>query len=292
VPPAGQVVALGAHAEGIVADPVTHIVAVGVRDPAGLALLDGRTGVITTRVSLPGHLRHLQLAASGGPVLVPAERSGALLTVALPAGTVTSQVQVGRYAHDATATTSGTIAVADELGNAVVLVRDGRVVHRFTGMAQPGGLAAADDLVGMVDVAEHTLTVYDTTRPARRAQVPAGDGPTHIVADRRGRLVVVDTAGNRLLTFTTTPALRRVGSTPLPGTPYGIAYDPNRDRFWITLTARNQVVGLDLSGTQPREVTRFPTVRQPNTVTIDPDTGRVFVASRTDGTLQLIDPPV
>jgi len=36
---------------------------------------------------------------------------------------------------------------------------------------------------------------------------------------------------------------------------------------------------------------RFATVRQPNTVAVDPATGRVFVASRTDGTLQLLDPP-
>jgi hypothetical protein len=48
---------------------------------------------------------------------------------------------------------------------------------------------------------------------------------------------------------------------------------------------------FDVSGSAPREVARFPTVRQPNTVGTDPETGRVFVASRTDGQLQLIDPP-
>jgi hypothetical protein len=32
-------------------------------------------------------------------------------------------------------------------------------------------------------------------------------------------------------------------------------------------------------------------VRQPNSVAVDPDSGRVFVASRRDGTLQLLDPP-
>ena len=38
------------------------------------------------------------------------------------------------------------------------------------------------------------------------------------------------------------------------------------------------------------EVARFPTVRQPNTVAVDPTTGRVFVGSRETGQLQLIDP--
>lgn len=283
---------MGEQPEGIVADPVTHLVAVGVHNPAGLALVDGRTGVTAARVPLSGHVRHLQLAAPGGPVLVPSEDTGELLTVALPMGTTASPVPIGRHAHDATAAGQGTIAVADEFRKALVLVRDGRVVHRFTDVTQPGGVAAVGDLIGMIDVYEHTLAIYDTAEPARRAHVPAGEGPTHVVADRRGRLLVVDTRGDRLLTFSTAPSLRQIAATPLPGTPYGIAYDPKRDRIWVTLTARNQVVGLDLAGPRPREITRLPTVRQPNTVAIDPDTGRVFVASRTDGTLQLIDPPV
>ena len=41
---------------------------------------------------------------------------------------------------------------------------------------------------------------------------------------------------------------------------------------------------------RPAEVARFPTVRQPNTVAVDPDTGRVWIASRSTGELQTIDP--
>ncbi|OLB74051.1 MAG: hypothetical protein AUI14_24680, partial [Actinobacteria bacterium 13_2_20CM_2_71_6] len=260
-------------------------------NPAGLALVDGRTGQVTARVPLPGALRHLQLAAPGGPVMVPDEDSGALLTVALPAGTVLTRVPIDHSPHDATAIPDGTIAVTDEPGKALVLVRDSQVVHRFTGLAQPGGLATVGDLIAVIDVHDHTLAVYDPARLTRTAQVPARDGPTHLIADRHGRLLVVDTGGNRLRTFTVVPQLRQVDSVPLPGTPYGIAYDPTRNRLWVTLTARNQV-GFDLTGASPREITRLPTVGQPNTVAEDPDTGRVFVASRADGTLQLIDPPI
>jgi DNA-binding beta-propeller fold protein YncE len=35
---------------------------------------------------------------------------------------------------------------------------------------------------------------------------------------------------------------------------------------------------------------RLPTVGQPNTVAVDSATGRVFVAGRADGSLQIIDP--
>ena len=44
--------------------------------------------------------------------------------------------------------------------------------------------------------------------------------------------------------------------------------------------------------TDRRRLRSFPTVRQPNSVAVDPETGRVFVASRADGTLQSFLPPV
>jgi DNA-binding beta-propeller fold protein YncE len=289
--PAGRIVTVGEQAEGIVADPVTHVVAIGVRNPDGVVLLDGRTGVKTGRVALPGHLRHLDLAAPGGPVLVPDEDSGRLVSVGLPGGAVLSTVVVGKYPHAAVQTTDGTIAVADELGGAFVLVRAGQVVHRFTDVTQPGGLAAVGDQVGVVDVKDRALALYDTRTPRRISEVGAGDGPTHMIADRRGHLQVVDTRGGRLLTFEVTPRLKQIGAMSLGGTPYGIAYDNARDRLWVTLTSRNQVVGVDLTKARPAVVATFPTVRQPNTVAVDSAAGRVFVASRTDGTVQLIDPP-
>jgi DNA-binding beta-propeller fold protein YncE len=189
-------------------------------------------------------------------------------------------------------TGDGTLAVADALGGAFVLVRAGRVVHRFTDVRQPGGVAAVGSLVGVVDVRDRTLTLYDTRHLTRLRQVEAGDGPTHMVADRRGHLQVVDTRGGRLLTFEVTPKLRQIGETRLGGTPYGIAYDATRDRLWVTLTGFNQVVGLDLARGAPAVVATIAAVRQPNTVAVDSATGRIFIASRTDGTVQIVDPPL
>jgi hypothetical protein len=94
-PPAGRTVPVGAAPEGVVVDPQTHVVAVGVRDPAALTLLDATTGMVLRKVPLPGALRHLQLAGPGGPVLVPDEGANRLLRVALPGGEITSQVVTG-----------------------------------------------------------------------------------------------------------------------------------------------------------------------------------------------------
>lgn len=60
-PPSGEVCPVGPIAEGVVADPRTGLVAVGLREPFRLALVDGATGEVRREVPLPGHLRHLQL---------------------------------------------------------------------------------------------------------------------------------------------------------------------------------------------------------------------------------------
>ncbi|OZM71352.1 hypothetical protein CFN78_21145 [Amycolatopsis antarctica] len=290
VPPAGQVVPVGALAEGAVADSETGLVAVGVRDPNALALVDGRTGEVRTKTPLPGHLRHLQLAGPGGPVLVPAENSDSLVTVDLPSGQVGGQVPTGVFPHDATRSGNGLLFAANEFGGTVAAVRDGAVVQTFTGQTQPGGLAAVGDLVGVVDVRQNDLSVYDAQRLERIAQLPAGAGPTHVLADRRGQYAVADTRGDAIIVYASAPQVREVGRLDLPGSPYGITYDPVRDRMWVTLTGQNEVVGLDLATSPPTITARIPTVRQPNTVAVDSGTGRLFVTGTTEGVLQLIDP--
>jgi DNA-binding beta-propeller fold protein YncE len=282
-------VPVGSNPEGVVADPQTHIVAVGVRDPFALTLLDA-TGAVLRKVPLPGGLRHLQLAAPGGPVLVPDEGSNQLVRVALPGGEITSQVRTGVVPHDATAAANGTVFVANELGHSVVTVRDDRVVHTFTDVTQPAGLAAVGNLVGLVDVRENTLTVYDAERLQRVAELPAGAGPTHVVADKRGHLAVVDTRGGAVLLYEVAPAIRQIGRVELPGTPYGVAYDAVRDRLWVTLTALNEVIGLNLSATQPVLASPLPTVRQPNTVAVDASAGRLYITGTADGVLEIIEP--
>ena len=281
---------MGNSPEGVVVDPQTHIVAVGVRDPLGLVLLDATTGAVLRRIALPGGLRHLQLAAPGGPVLVPDEGANRLIRVTLPGGEIASEVTTGVVPHDATAAADGTVFVANELGHSVVAVRGDRVVHTFTDVTQPAGVAAVGNLVGLVDVRENTLTVYDAQRLQRVAELPAGAGPTHVVADKRGHLAVIDTRGGAVLLYELQPAIRQISRVELPGTPYGVAYDAVRDRLWVTLTALNEVIGLNLSASQPVLATPLPTVRQPNSVAVDGPTGRLYVTGTAEGVLEIIEP--
>lgn len=107
------------------------------------------------------------------------------------------------------------------------------------------------------------------------------------MADRFGRVFVVDTRGGELMAFSTAPLIMRL-RYPLPGAPYGMAYDEARDLVWITLTERNEVVGFDVAGGEPVEKHRFATVRQPDSVAVDPGSGRVFVASGDGRGMQVI----
>lgn len=288
VQPAGTVTVLDQQPEGMVYDAATGVLAVAVREPNRLLLVDGATGTVTAEVALPGHARHLQLAGPGGPVLVPAEDSDTFLTVSLPDGTA-RETAVGEYPHDAAVTASGRILVADERGGTLSIVAgDGDVLATFDDVQQPGGVAAVGDVAVVVDVGAFTVSAYDVVAEERLGVLPAGDGPTHLVADVRGQVVVADTRGDSLLLYGVDP-LAELLRYELPGTPYGLAYDPEADVLWVSLTARNEVVGLDLSGAQPREVARYPTVRQPNTIAVDPVGGRLWVAGRSTGELQTID---
>jgi DNA-binding beta-propeller fold protein YncE len=115
----------------------------------------------------------------------------------------------------------------------------------------------------------------------------AGQGATNAITDRYGRILVTDTRGGALLAFSLDPLLLRQ-NYPVAGAPYAIAYDRERDLAWVTLTKTNEVVGYEVAGEQPKEKYRFPTVSQPNTVAVDPSSGRVIVASGTGDGIQVI----
>ena len=75
-----------------------------------------------------------------------------------------------------------------------------------------------------------------------------------------------------------------------PGAPYALALDQTRGVLYVTLTASNELESFRFTGTTVVPDRVWPTVRQPDAVAVDPATGRVFVASRTGGGLELIDP--
>ena len=136
---------------------------------------------------------------------------------------------------------------------------------------------------------KNDLTVYDAERLTIVGSAPAGAGPTHLVADRHGRMIAADTRGDAVRVFLPLSTPHEVAVVAQPGGPYGIAYDGTRDRLWVASSGTNEVVGYDMSDANPHELQRFPTVQNPYTVGVDATTGRLFVAGVTGGVVQIID---
>jgi DNA-binding beta-propeller fold protein YncE len=287
--PAGEVIEVGNEPEGIVADPETGLVAVGLRDPGQLALVDGNSGEVVRNVELPESPRHLSLAGPGGPVLVPAESANTLVQVSLPEGEIIAETTVGTSPHDAAAAPNGRIFVGNELGDTASVIEGDREVETIETAQQPGGVAVTDDgLVGIVSVSGLVLEVFDASTLDSLGRADAGEGPTHIVAGPENRFYVTDTSGDAILIYEARPEPEQVDSVSLPGQPYGIAIDPERGHLWVTV--EESLVQFALEGDTLRELARYPTVSKPNTVAVDTASGRVFVADRANGELQILDP--
>ncbi len=286
--PPGMVVRVGAKPEGIAVDPRTHLVAVAVESPDRLVLVDDRTGRVVRRIELPGSARHVALARPGGPFLVPVETANVLVEVD-PATGRTRTTRVGDHPHDAVAS-GPRVFTADEFGSTLSVVRDGRLVGSTPVDAQPGGVAAAAGKVYVTAVRAYTVEAYSAQdRPRGEGAQSAGLGPSHVVVGPLGRLAIADTRGQALVVYDTKPRLRFLARLPLHGTPVGIVGDPEHGVVWAALSERARVVRVDLGG-RPAVGPGVATARDPFSVGVDTATGRLAIASRSDGTLQLVDP--
>ena len=161
---------------------------------------------------------------------------------------------------------------------------EGVVGDATTAAALDGGRRVA-----VVSARERRLDLYDTRTRRRIGRAPAGLGPTHVACLDRGPCYVADTRGDALLVFSVGAGVEPTRRYGLPGGPYGLALDRARRRLYVSLPGRNELVALVAHG-RPHVVARWPTVRQPDSVTVDEGTGDVFVTGRADGVLERVTP--
>lgn len=291
VPPAGTVVPLPAGPEGIVVGE-SGVAAIAVRNPSAVVLVDAATGAVRQTVPTDGAARHLSLAGPDGPVLVPLETTDELLQISLSDGRVVSTTpKVGRQPHDAVRTADGTTVVTNEMGGGVVFVRDGAVIGSLpAGPPQPGGVAVVGNYAAVADVQGNGVWVYDGASRKQVAQAPVGTKLTHAVGLSDSLAAFADTDGGAVFIERIDPQITEVARIDAPGKPYGLAYDAQRSRLYITATATNQMQVVDLSDpSRPRPLGVVPTVQQPNSVAVDPRSGSVLITgSLPSGSLQIV----
>ena len=286
----GMVLALAGGPEGVVVDR-SGTVAINVRQPDGLVIFNLADPGEQRVVAMSGSARHVSLAGTDGPLLVPDESDDRLVEVALPAGQILESIPVGRQPHDAVAVGPDIVFVGDEIANTIHVIRDGVVTGVIPAPLQPGGLAAAEDgsVVVAVGVRGRRITAYRSDGSAI-GSANCGVGPTHAATGTGGVFWVVDTDGGTVLGFTVDArGPRQVARITVGSKPYGVAYDSLRSTLWVTLTGTDEVVGLHLSGIAVRSRTVYATVQQPNSVAVDEATGTLVVTgSTTRGAVQVI----
>lgn len=284
--PAGTVLPLGAPATEVAFDPRSRTVAVALVDPPRL-LLQALDGTAPPRlVPLPGAAGDLQMAAAGGPFLVPVSAPGCLIEVPLGGEPPARIDLIGSPRGAAAVGATTVVALGDRLA-ALEGTRLRRSIPGFVDAARVLPAGGAD--VWVLDRGRTAVSVVDLSSGEISPELRAGNGSANATVDRFGRMLVTDTRDGELLAFAGNPPVLRQ-RFPLPGAPYGLAYDAQRNLAWVTLTARDEVVGLSLTGGEPVVIHRLPAVHRPDAVAVDPVSGRVLVGSASGAGLQVIDP--
>ncbi|RLK58655.1 YncE family protein [Actinokineospora cianjurensis] len=283
--PAGTVLPLATPVTAVATDPTTRTLTVASGTELRLYDLDALDKA-PRALTLPGAAESLTLAGDGGAVL--AAVPGRVVRVALPGGALDESAVEGSPV--ATAMFGGDTLVAVRDRKQVAVLDDGQVRRVIS-----GSLLSADQVFStgpgalVLDRLRNAVFQLDVEQGTFGQGLRAGQGSTNGVVDRWGRVLVTDTRGGALLAFSLDPLLMRQ-RYPVAGSPYGIAYDAKRDLAWVTLTETNEVVGYQVGGEEPVERHRYPTVAQPNSVAVDPETGRVVVASANGGGVQVVRP--
>jgi sugar lactone lactonase YvrE len=161
------------------------------------------------------------------------------------------------------------------------LLRGNDNAQKVRGVGVDGGR-----MVASVDRRARRLVLYNAGEARPVASVDAGTGPTNLVASG-DRVYVTDTTAGAVMIFRVKPQLELERRVDLPGAPYGIAVDPARNHLWVTLIRRNELVQLTADGAA-KPGPRFPTVRRPLAVAVDPVSGAVGIRGATQ--VQILHP--
>lgn len=288
-PPTGQLLPGAGPVRGLLVDDASRTLIAVQDDPPQLTLrsLDALQSLARV-VALPGRAGVVRLTKPGGPLAVPVGAAGRVIQVSLPDGGLGTQTPVAGGPTSAQTVGERTLATVQN-GTAVAVLGSSGLERTITGFAGASDVLPAGANAIVVDQLRTSVTEIDPATGAKLDALRAGNGATNAVTDKYGRVLVVDTRNGELLVFSTNPLLMRQ-RYPVPGTPFGLAYDPTRNLAWITLTDRNEVVGFAMTGGEPVEKYRFPTVRQPNSVAVDARTGQVVIGSAADGEVQVMQP--
>lgn len=287
-PPDGVVVPLPKPVLSTVFDASTTSLIALTGDPdAGTELAVYPRGGTARMVPLPEPAA--AITGDGAGVVYLAARGG-YLRVDVRSGRAENIGVAGEQDTRFTAITlrggDGRLALGSDTGGVYTIAPDGGVDGRIDTFARVDDLAAQGDTVFALDRSQTSVTTVRPNGTDTGPALRAGLGATTMTTDTEGRLLVADTRGGQLLVYGSDPLMLRQ-QYPVPDAPYGLA--GSAALAWVSETATNSVVGYDLGTGIPVEKVRYRTVRQPNSLAYDDDTGTLYVASGAGDGVQVIE---
>jgi hypothetical protein len=285
--PAGTVVATPAGSRGLALSGDL----VAVLDPAGTTVLRLRAND-PTAAAQPVQTPALARLIGSGDGAFLGVGPGVVVEVAGDGTVTTTEVDT----NDPTAlarTANGDVLVGTADGRVLVLDTDLSPVREIDGFVRVDDITVAPDSadlsseqVVVLDRAQSSVTPINLTDGDLGPALRAGNGATNSTVDHFGRVLVANTRDGEIIGFFGSPLVMRF-RYPVPGGPYAVDYDDERNLMWVSTTANNEVVAYDLSGGEPAEMRRLQAVAQPDTIAVDDATGTVYVLSQRGG-LQII----
>ncbi|SNS20993.1 YncE family protein [Rhodococcoides kyotonense] len=234
-------------------------------------------------VQLPGAAAAVT-GIGDGRVLLPLDRS--LVEVDLRTASVDAMA-VDANLLSAVVLPDGRFATGDDSGTIHVLDANGQESQTISGLSSVDALASTEYGLSALDRHQTSLTEVKVDDESLGLALRAGEGAAELDTDRFGRILVTDAVGREFLVYSSEDLLLRQ-RFPVDAQPWAVAYDDKSDVVWISLPEVNEVVGYTLETGIPVEVDRFPTVRQPDSIAVDADTGDLFVGSAAGNGLQRI----
>lgn len=283
-PPSGSVVASPSGLHSTTFDESTRSVL--ALDDAATSLLIFDAGDLEAAprtVALPGAAADI-VPTGDGAVLLPMQDELGRLDVR---NAEVSTTKVNGDLISAAVLAGGEIAVGDAGGSIHIVDTNSDSSRTISGLSSVDSLASTEHGLAALDRRQTSLTQIDLDGGSLGLALRAGTGAAELTTDRYGRILVTDAAGGELLVYSSDDLLLRQ-RFPIGSQPWGIAYDDRSDVVWVTTPGSNEVVGYTLDTGIPVETRRFSTVKQPDSIAVDRDTGVVYVGSAEGEGLQRI----
>ncbi|MEI6486860.1 MAG: YncE family protein [Sphingomonadales bacterium] len=240
--------------------------------------VDLATRAVTSGLA-PGQRLHDALPV-GGELLVTYGGTATAVFADAATGTALATIATGK-GPDAAAVDprSGLVLVMNHAGGDITLI-DPRT-HQAVGTVTVGGdleaAAIVDGIayVNVEDTAEIAVVDIAQRRLVTRWKLPGCEAPTGIVAVAGGRRLIAACDGSSVIVDRGTGQVVQTLATGAGAD--GIAYDPARNRAFVSAGRDGTLAVIDLAGRSARVVQTLPTQQGARTIAIDPRDGRLYL---------------